>query len=101
MAENTRLKTLEDELKRLGQRIEEVSDETRAERARATEVVSLKFDAIQSSLTQIIQEQTRSCSPSSGLSHGSNSNTHMDNMNRLAQHGRVKFDLPKFDGSDA
>ncbi|XP_025625640.1 uncharacterized protein [Arachis hypogaea] len=77
MAENTRLKTLEAELKCLGQCIEEVSDETRAERARATEATSLK-----------------------GFSHGSNSGHGVDNVNRLAQHSRVKFDLPKFDGSD-
>ncbi|MED6144025.1 hypothetical protein PIB30_011529 [Stylosanthes scabra] len=35
MAENMRFKSLEVELKRLGQRIEDVSDETRAEHARA------------------------------------------------------------------
>ncbi|MED6118786.1 hypothetical protein PIB30_005924 [Stylosanthes scabra] len=73
MAENTRLKTLEAELMKFGQRIEEVSDESQAEHARATEAMSLKFDVIQSSLTQIIQEQSRSHSPSMGFSHGSNS----------------------------
>ncbi|MED6144028.1 hypothetical protein PIB30_011531 [Stylosanthes scabra] len=45
-----------------------------------------------------MQEQSRSRSPSGGFSHGSNSGNGMDNMNRLAQHSRVKFDLPKFDG---
>ncbi|MED6150101.1 hypothetical protein PIB30_069064 [Stylosanthes scabra] len=46
-------------------------------------------------------EQSRSRSPSSGISHGSNSGGGFDNMNRLAQHSRVKLNLPKFDGSDA
>ncbi|MED6191746.1 hypothetical protein PIB30_003549 [Stylosanthes scabra] len=73
MAENTRLKRLGVELKRLGQRIEEVSDESRDECARAIEAMNVKFDAIQSSLTQLIQEQSRSRSPSHGFSHGSNS----------------------------
>ncbi|MED6198898.1 hypothetical protein PIB30_070921 [Stylosanthes scabra] len=68
MAENTRLESLEAELKRLGQCIEEVADEHRAEQARATEAANLNGG---------------------------------DSMNRLAQHSRVKFDLPKFDGSDA
>ncbi|MED6149632.1 hypothetical protein PIB30_064398 [Stylosanthes scabra] len=94
MAENTRLKTLETELKRLGQRIEEVFDETRAERARATKAASLKFDDIQASLAQIIQEQTRSRSPSGGNSHGSNSG--VDHVNRLAQHSRSPELDPEF-----
>ncbi|MED6217194.1 hypothetical protein PIB30_015528 [Stylosanthes scabra] len=59
------------QFRHLGQRIEEVSDETRPERARATEAASLKFDAIQSSLTQIMHKQSRSRSPSGGFCHGS------------------------------
>ncbi|XP_057746886.1 uncharacterized protein LOC130966135 [Arachis stenosperma] len=100
MAENTRMKTMEAELKRLSQMIETVAEENRAERTRAQEATNLKFETIQSSLTQLLSDRSRQHSISHESPLGSNSG--VDNYSRpWSQPRRVSFDLPKFDGNDA
>ncbi|XP_016182574.1 uncharacterized protein LOC107624629 [Arachis ipaensis] len=100
VADNTRMKGMEADIKRLFQMIETVSEENRTERARASEAADLKLNAIQSSLAQLLNERPHDRSPSGDSRHGSNSG--YDPFTRNGPHlRRVNFDLPKFNGSDA
>ncbi|MED6176080.1 hypothetical protein PIB30_084439 [Stylosanthes scabra] len=99
VADNTRMKSLEAEVKKLYQMLEAASEENRAERARDSEATSIKFDAIQSSLTQLLQECSMLRSPAHTLTHGSNLGG--DFQPRCGLTRRVNFDLPKFDETDA
>ncbi|XP_025617181.1 uncharacterized protein [Arachis hypogaea] len=100
VADNTRMKGMEADIKRLFQLLESVTEEHRAERARTSEATNIKFDAIQHSIAQLAQSRTRSRSPSRELTHGSNSEGDIQPRYGLPQQ-RVNFDLPKFDGGDA
>jgi len=92
IAENTRMKGMEADIKRLFQMLEESREEQNAERAWIAETTELKFDAIQNSIAQLLDKHQ----------YGSNSGSDYDSHHRQQQHTRkVHFDLPKFDGSDA
>ncbi|XP_015953413.1 uncharacterized protein LOC107477848 [Arachis duranensis] len=100
MADNTRMKTMEADIKRLYQMIEAATEEGRAKRARATEAADLKLEAIQSSLTQLLSDPTRGHSIVCDSPKGSYSG--VDHHQRhLQPYRRVSFDLPKFDGTNA
>jgi len=91
-AENTRMKGLEADLKKLFQLLEESKEEQRAERARVTESAKLKIDVIQNFIAQLLENKQ----------HGSTSNTAYEHHHRPPQpFRRIQFDLPKFDGQDA
>jgi len=51
VADGTRIKGVEANIKKLYQMIETAAEENRAERARASEAMNLKFDALQFSIT--------------------------------------------------
>ncbi|MED6129203.1 hypothetical protein PIB30_105591, partial [Stylosanthes scabra] len=74
--------------------IEATSEENRAERARANEAANVKFDAIRSSLTQLLQDRSWSLSLSMEHTHGSNSG--FEFQPRFGLNRRVNFDLLKF-----
>ncbi|XP_072086978.1 uncharacterized protein [Arachis hypogaea] len=100
VADGTRMKGVEADIKKLYQMIETAAEENRAERARASEAMNLKFDALQSSITQLLHTPRRSNSPSRELSHGASLIGNQPFRAGL-QLRRVNFDLPKFDGNDA
>ncbi|KAL1327056.1 uncharacterized protein [Arachis hypogaea] len=100
VADNTRMKGMEADIKKLFQMFESITEENRSERARASEATNLKIDAIQDSLTQLLQTQHRHRSEIPELSHGSNSGVLLQHRSSLHSR-RVNFDLPKFDGTDA
>ncbi|MED6156164.1 hypothetical protein PIB30_012181 [Stylosanthes scabra] len=99
VADNTRMKSLEAEVKKLYQMLEAASEENKVERARNSEATSIKFNAIQSSLNQLLQERSILRSPTHTLTHGSNSGG--DFQPRCGLTRRVNFDLAKFDRTDA
>ncbi|XP_072088166.1 uncharacterized protein [Arachis hypogaea] len=100
VADNTRMKGMEADIKKLFQMFESISEETRAEHARSSEATNLKIDALQQSITQLLHAQPHPRSELHELSHGSNSGSKF-HQRPFMQPRRVGFDLPKFDGSDA
>jgi len=68
VADNTRMKSMEADIKKLFQLLEQSREEQRTERARLTEATEMKFDAIQSSIIQLLESNT----------HGSSSRTDVD-----------------------
>ncbi|QHO48109.1 uncharacterized protein DS421_1g02800 [Arachis hypogaea] len=94
------MKGMEIDIKRLFQMLKSIMEEHRTECAKASKATSLKFDAIQTSIAQLLHDQHRSRSPSREQFHGSNSRSNPP-LRMGLQPRRVTFNLPKFDGSDA
>jgi len=92
VADNTRLKVIEAEIKKLYQMFEESTDEHRAERARAAEITDKKIDSIQNTLTQLLDNLD--------LSAISSTTTWTSCRTPLLARW-VNFDIPKFDDTDA
>ncbi|XP_016200307.1 uncharacterized protein LOC107641325 [Arachis ipaensis] len=96
MADNTRMKGLEADIKKLFQMMEE----NRSERARLKEATDLKFESLQASIFQIANESSQARSVVLGSHHGANSGGD-HSWRGAAQSRKVNCDLAKFDGSDA
>ena len=91
IAENTRMKGMKADIKKLFQMLEESREEQNVERAQIAKTIDLKFGAIQNSIAQLLDKHQ----------HGSNSGSDYDSHHRQQHHTRrVHFDLPKFGGSD-
>ena len=75
VANNTKMKTMEANIKKLFQLVETNAEEHRADIAQLTESSDLRMEAIQQSLTQVLRNQQQDTSPDSSfqLPHGSNS----------------------------
>ncbi|XP_015969943.1 uncharacterized protein LOC107493360 [Arachis duranensis] len=100
MADNTRMKGLEADIKKLFQMMESMMEENRSERARLKEATDLKFESLQASISQIANEYSQARSVVLGSHHGTNSGGDQSGRG-AAQPRKVNCDLAKFDGSDA
>ena len=99
MADNTRMKTMEADIKKLFIMFETSMEEQRVERARVTEATDLKMAAIQNSIAQLLTHSQ------TGVAHyaspqGSYIGNYPSHGFRPPPFRRTHFDLPKFDGSD-
>ncbi|KAJ1404859.1 Retrotransposon gag domain [Sesbania bispinosa] len=88
VADNTRLKTMEADIKKLYQLLEDNAEANRAEIARLMEANQSTLNTIHQALDQVI------------LGQQGNSQNEFQNRPPLPPR-RMNFDLPRFDGSDA
>ncbi|XP_072087072.1 uncharacterized protein [Arachis hypogaea] len=73
MADNTKMKGLEADIKKLFQMMESMMEDNRFERARLKEATDLKFESLQASISQIANESSQARSVVLGSHHGANS----------------------------
>ncbi|XP_057755398.1 uncharacterized protein LOC130974540 [Arachis stenosperma] len=105
MAEGTRFKKVEADIKTLYELVEKNAEAHRAEVARNNEEMRLRMETMHNSIMQALQKQPINISQETDLhtefSHGSHFGHGGGFHNHQPHFRKPKFDLPKFDGSDA